>query len=295
MKISIITWDASFRESFHTVDSFGEQKYSGKDYEFIWADYYENRTQDLVSKVNQYPNFRILNLGNNSEDQWHLGKILNEGIKQSKGDVLIIPDGDVVVSDEFLLKVEDIFNRESGDDFVCYFRRWDEPEGSSGENSRDILHLKEACRLNNPTNYAGCFAIRRSAFEKFGFFEEHEVFSGPGANGLEQYLRFRNHGMKIMWSDLPIYHPHHSFSGSSDKKCDKIFEAAKSNPWIQPYMGLKQSWVIRMRELDLSWKANDSSIDVYLSQLSPIDSYIDARVHSGLAARVRRWIQKLFK
>ena len=62
MKISVVTWDASFRESFHTVDSFGQQNFPKNSYEFIWVDYYDNKNPILLNTINKYSNFRLLNL-----------------------------------------------------------------------------------------------------------------------------------------------------------------------------------------------------------------------------------------
>ena len=273
MKISIITWDASFRENFHTVDSFGQQEYPKDDYEFFWCDYYSAQNPVLIEKVNKYPQSSIVNLGNPVSEQWHLGKTINKGISQSKGDILIIPDGDIMVPKNFLSKVEEIFN-SSSENLVVYFRRWDEPANKHGEESYTIDYLSDVCQLKNITNYGGGFAIRRNVFEDIGFYEEHEVFSGPGANGLEQYMRFRNRGLAIMWSDIKIYHPYHSFTGSSDKKNDKIIEAAKLHKWISPYMGMKQSWVIKERDQHLHWKANDNTINEYLKDLKPLEDYL---------------------
>ncbi len=291
MKISIITWDASFRESFHTVDSYGQQDYPKDEFEFFYCDFYNNKKNELIEKLNKYPNTQLINLDNNTKEQWHLGKTINKGISKSNGDILIIPDGDIIVPHDFLRNIEQLFNNSS-DNLVCYFRRWDEPEEKHNNQSYQIKYLSKVCKLNNMTNYGGCFAIKRSTFEKIGFYEEHSVFSGPGANGLEQFKRFRNAGLSIMWSDMKIFHPFHSFTGSSDKIDEKIITASKTNPWIFPYMGLEQSWVLKQRDHHIHWKANDGSIDSYLTHLNPIEQYInqDQPIHP-----LKRMLKKIIK
>ena len=37
--------------------------------------------------------------------KWHLGKCLNAAILESKGDLIVIPDGDIVVEENFLEEV----------------------------------------------------------------------------------------------------------------------------------------------------------------------------------------------
>jgi hypothetical protein len=294
MKFSIITWDASFRESFHTVDAFGRQNYDKNKFELYWCDFYNNNNQSLIQKIKSYSNFKLLNLKNNESTQWHLGKIINYGIKHSTGDILVIPDGDVVVPENFLTEIENLFDT-SNKNLLCYFRRWDEPSGYHGENSYNIDYLQNACKLNNMTNYGGCFAIRREVFEEIGFYEEHEVFSGPGANGLEQYKRFRNKGLQIMWSEIPIYHPFHNFTGTSDKINSNLKLAAITNPWIVPYMGLNQSWVLKQLDKNIDWEANNGKIDSYLKELKPIEAYIRTEDKSNILTRSSQFIKRKFK
>ncbi len=273
MKFSIITWDASFRESYHTIDSFGNQDYDHNQYEFFWCEFYSNDSDKLLSKLKKYPNFHLINLNRPKTEKWHLGKTLNAGLKRAKGEILIIPDGDIIVPKNFLKEVEKIFE-ESNKNLVVYFRRWDEPKQAHSDKSYDIDYLKKVAKLNNLTNYGGCMAIRHDVFAEIGFYEEHEIFSGPGANGYEQYLRLRNKGLQIMWSDIPIYHPYHPNTGSSDKINYKLKIAARYHKWINPYNGLEQSWVLFKRDKNLDWKANDGSIDRYLKELKPIDHFI---------------------
>jgi cellulose synthase/poly-beta-1,6-N-acetylglucosamine synthase-like glycosyltransferase len=289
MKFSIITWDASFREFFHTIDSFGKQSYENDLFEFFLCDYYDNNKPQLKNKIKKYKNFNQINLNNEKKTKWHLGKTINSGIKKSIGEILIIPDGDIIVPEDFLTKVEKIFNNSSPN-LVCYFRRWDEPKEKHCEKSYDIKYLEESCELRNMTNYGGCFAIRRDVFEEIGFYEEHEVFLGPGANGMELYKRFRNKGLQIMWSDIKVYHPFHSFTGSSDKVSQDLIIASKVHNWINPYMGLKQSWVLKQRDQYLDWKANDKSIDLYLKNLHSLRFYLPQKAKITYRKRLTNFI-----
>ena len=273
MKISVVTWDASFRESFHTIDSFGKQNFDKFNYEFIWSEFYNNQNKILKSKIDLYSNFSFVNMNNSIDKKWHLGKTINHGIKHAKGDILIIPDGDIIVNDNFLNQIIEIF-KNSCDDLVCYFRRYDEPKQAQSINSKNIDHLQKYSQLRNLYNYGGCLAIKYNTLKKFGFYEEHDVFSGPGANSLEQYKRFRNKGLKIMWSDIPIYHPFHDFTGTSDKISLKLKIASKWNKWINPYSGLEQSWILHMRDKNLDWKANDKSLDNHLINLKSTNFYL---------------------
>ena len=48
-------------------------------------------------------------------------------------------------------------------------------------------------------------------------------------------------------------------------------EIAKHYNWIKPYSGIKQSWVLKNRELDLSFMANDGAIDKYLEKVPSLE------------------------
>ena len=208
MKISVIAWDCSFREKFHTVDSFCTQDYPNTDFEFIWVDFYDNNNPELLKKIEAYPNASLLNLKHSKDTNWHLGKCINAGVKAAKGELLVFPDGDIIVHKDHLQVIEQQLQQHK--DLVVYFRRWDELKHSHGTKSYTQAYLEEHTKLLNATNYAGCFALHRSAFETINGYEESNVFAGPGANGKETYLRLRNAGFAIKWHDKKIYHTLHT-------------------------------------------------------------------------------------
>ena len=292
-KISVITWDANFRESHHTIDYFARQAFSDIEYELIWVDFYDSN--DLIkNKISQYRNFKLHILGNTNSAKWHLGVCINEGVKMSSGEVIVIPDGDIAVDDDFLTYIWN--EHRERDDLVVYFRRYDEPKENSCEKSRrDISYLKESSRLTSRLNYGGCLSLKRINFEKINGYETHSVFAGPGMNGMETYVRLRNLGLSIKWAkDKRIYHPWHADtlgSGFSDSKRKEIqvLKLAKIDfPWINPGH-LEQSWVSFCREAHLSWRANKDECERFLSQLpfidlnlyEEIDSYRNSKLCQG--------------
>ncbi|TBV25491.1 hypothetical protein DMZ43_11125 [Meridianimaribacter sp. CL38] len=273
MKVSVIAWDCSFREKFHTIDSFCKQDYPNIDFEFIWVDFYSNSNPELLKKIALYENASLLNLNNDKKTKWHLGKCINAGVKQAKGALLVFPDGDIVVQKDHLSTIRDVL--ENREDLVVYFRRWDELQASHGEKSYSESYLEEHTKLLNATNYAGCFALHRTAFETINGYEESDVFAGPGANGRETYLRLRNAGYAIQWHNKKIFHPWHPSTGSSDKYTEKLKEVAKHYSWVKPYSGLFQSWVLKQRELDLSYKASEGQVKQYLENIPDVMAVLE--------------------
>src|SRR4030066_14417 len=79
---------------------------------------------------------------------WHLGKCINAGVSRSVGDILIIPDGDIVISPGFIDKViADIAHDKS---LVTYYRRFDETSKIiANRDNFDIQDLEKHCVLTN--------------------------------------------------------------------------------------------------------------------------------------------------
>jgi len=269
MKISVIVWDACFREKFHAIDSFCTQDYPKTEFEFIWVDFYTNTNPQLLNKIDSYSNAHLINLNNAPESVWHLGKCINAGINTSKGDVLVFPDGDIIIQNDHLQVIENQIKNHK--ELVLYFRRWDELEKTHCLKSYDRDYLEQHTKLLNATNFAGCFALHKDVMDLINGYEENEVFAGPGANGMETYLRLRNAGLAIKWHDKKIYHPWHPSTGKSDKKTLILLALSKHYSWIKPYSGIKQSWVIKKRETDLSFKANNGTIEKYLETVPSVE------------------------
>ncbi len=248
--ISVITWDAGFRESYHTVDFFSRQTLDKKHFEFIWADYYSKINPELKNKIQAMGNGSTFCLG--GEGKWHLGRCLNAAIRKSKGDLIVIPDGDIAVEENFLEEVIRCHEKYPGT--ALYFRRWDEQ--SSGTKRKDILSistLRDICRLTNPTNYGGCLTILRKSFDHIHGYEEHELFSEAGANGLELYTRLKNAGFPIMWHPThKIYHPWHE--GTAPKALE-----------YKQKVDL-QNGLIRQRDLNVISEANLNEVNIFVQE-----------------------------
>lgn len=275
-KISVITWNGGFRESFHTVDFFKNQTLPSEEYEFIWVEYYDTADESLKEKIATVDNARIVFL--NREEQWHVGQCLNEGIKQSLGELLVIADGDIAVEPEFLEQVwKDHLKNE---DLVIYYRRWDElQESHQGSFSRNsIEHLKNVCQLNNPENYGGCVTVRRQVIEQVGGYEEHQIIGGAGAVSKELYIRLRNLGAPIMWHrSEKIYHPWHK----------------GTLPSTQTVQQRMQAWVIKQRWLNLDTKADSNQVNMYLKSFQDRPSNENENDLSNLWLRLKQKLKAL--
>ena len=208
-KISIIMVDGSFRESFHSVDFFGKQTLPSDDYELLWVEYYDRVSPALEQKVSQYPNFRIITL--KRDGLYHSSYCFNAGICAGRGELIVIPDADVVVEEHFLETVWQ--DHQANDKLVMYIHRYDEPEENHFNEVR-IEHLRNVCVLTNPSNYGGCLSVRKKWLLKINGYEQHPLFgSGDHANGMDVYTRLKNLGLQVKWHPgLKLYHPWHPFT-----------------------------------------------------------------------------------
>ncbi len=249
--VSVITWDGGFRENYHTVDFFCKQTIDSIEFEFLWLEYYSSIKAELAEKINQYSNARTICLGN--EGDWHVAKCMNKGIKLSKGEHLILIDGDIAVSESFIEKDRLIHNQFPGS--AVYYRRMDEPSrnGLDLKNEINLEYLKTNCILANPTNYGGCLSISKNSFEKVCGYEEHSLFSGNGAVSKELYIRLRNAGIPILWHPTgEVYHPWHDGTIPSNKTTKREL----------------QDLIINLRELELDTLPNQLQINNYMKKIS---------------------------
>jgi hypothetical protein len=211
-KISVIMIDGSFRESFHAVDFFCRQTLATEDYELIWVEFYRDINPQLEKKISAYPNARIVSL-QRTDEIYHSSYCFNAGIKESKGEIIFIPDADVAVEPDFLEKA--VNEHEENRKLVMYFYRKEEEESDHREQFT-LEYLKKVCTFKNPSNYGGCLSVRKKCLEEINGYEQHPIFgSGFHANGIDMYTRFKNLGLQVMWHPgLLLYHPWHPFNAA---------------------------------------------------------------------------------
>lgn len=205
-RLSIVVVDGSFRESFHSVDFFGRQTIPPQYYELLWVEYHDVVKPELAERIAKYPNFRIITL--NRDGIYHSSYCFNRGILAARGEVVVLPDADVVVEDSFLDSVWE--DHPDNDQLVMYAHRYDEPEREHLPEVQ-IDHLRKVCVLTNPANYGGCLTVRKHWLLQINGYEQHPIFaSGFHANGRDVYTRLKNLGLHVKWHpDLRLYHSWH--------------------------------------------------------------------------------------
>lgn len=266
MKISVIMIDGGFRENVFGAEYFSNQAFDVNEFEIIWVEYYNKPNRALRA----YPHIKVIRL--NQKGNYHSSMCFNRGIIEANGELLIIPDADVIVKSDFLEKVWNI--HQAYEKLIVYAYRYDEMNKGSLK-SVDFDELEKKCVLKNPLNYGGCLTVRRKWMETINGYEQHPVFgSGFHANGLDLYTRFKNLGMAVQWNpDLKLYHPWH-----------------KNTYFMSPDY-YRQFIFIKWRQKVLSWKAL-SGIDPSLNQdFKEVDQFIEKE--SKINFRIRRYLKKM--
>lgn len=203
VSVSIIMVDGGFRENLWTVHSWLDQTLDSSQFELIWVDYTDRKPPELQ----KYPNVKTICLNRNDEPQ-QISRCFNEGIKQAKGEIIVLPDADVVCEKSLL----ELILADVSDDpeLVLYVLRLDQPEKLK-VSAKDLESLKATCSIKHTFNYGGCTVVHKSSLIKMNGYEQLPFFAGYHYNGGDNYIRFKNMGLKVKWHPTArVYHPWHT-------------------------------------------------------------------------------------
>ncbi|MHC4564024.1 MAG: glycosyltransferase family 2 protein, partial [Planctomycetota bacterium] len=201
--LSVIMVDGGFRERFDMLASWEDQTLDPDRHELIWVEY----TDRVAPAVGDNPRWQSVALGRDEPLQ-QLAYAYNEGIRRAKGDIIVLPDADVCCPRDLLATV--LTELSADPHLVLYVLRLDQP----AEHCRleeDIEHLKATCTVKHTYNFGGCTAVHRQRLIEMNGYEQLPIFAGYPYNGGDNYIRFKNMGLKIRWHPTQrVYHPWHA-------------------------------------------------------------------------------------
>lgn len=208
--VSVICWDASFRENFDAVGCLLSQTVPKDRYELIFVEYYEEANPEVLALAEQHENMQMAALGNphpGKENEHSIGACVNEGLRRARGDLIVIPDADVMFEEDFLEEV--VRQHERYEELALYFYRMDEP-ATDRPLPRTLRALKRVCELPNPGNYGGCLTVRKKWLVEINGYDEGPLFRGYSGVDVDTASRLRSLGLAIRWHPRKfIYHGHH--------------------------------------------------------------------------------------
>ncbi len=177
----------------------------------------------------------------------------NRGVEASSGDVLIFIDADVVVHQDTLARMEKVFVDHA--DVAALFGSYDDnpPVRTAVSLYKNLLHhhVHQNSRPEAGTFWAGCGALRRSAYVAVGGFDES--FGRPSIEDIELGVRLRRAGQRILLcADIQATHLKR-WTMASLLRAD-IF--ARAVPWTR--------LILRERKLpadmNLTWRSRVSAL-----------------------------------
>lgn len=203
---SIIMIDGMFREAFHAVGSWGAQDLPPDEYELIWVEHYGAVDPRLEEEIEKVPNARLIKLGR--EGEYHSSYCFNAGIKAATGELLLLPDADLMVEPCFVREIAGLHARNPR--LVTYNHRFNEPKDEH-HGTPTLEHLQAVGVVTHPWNWGGCLGVRKEWLVEVNGFEQHPVFAtGDHANDFDMYTRLKDLGLEVAWPPgLNLYHPWH--------------------------------------------------------------------------------------
>jgi glycosyltransferase involved in cell wall biosynthesis len=123
----------------------------------------------------------------------------NVGVQHATGDVLVFVDADVVLPPEALSLIADDFQRNPL--VVAVFGSYDDAPACTTFISqyKNLLHhyIHQSSRESASTFWAGCGAIRKPVFEKFGGFDARS-YPVPSIEDVALGIQFARSGLSIL-------------------------------------------------------------------------------------------------
>lgn len=153
----------------------------------------DGSTDDTPSVATEY-GVRLLRLAQNSG----VSVARNFGARHAQGDILFFVDSDVVIPSGAVESVVRLFQQDS--ELAAMFGSYDTKPRARATVSRyrNLLHhyVHQTGSTEASTFWAGCGAVRRSAFEAVGGFDEVK-YRYPSIEDIELGYRLRNAGGRI--------------------------------------------------------------------------------------------------
>lgn len=250
MKLSVITWDACYRDFIHCIDSLSRQSLPYEDYELIIVEQFSekltkkfeietsrisqiNRVHDLA--VTGY-NISYYNVGLDNEI-YNVGKLLNFGIERAQGEFIVVIDGDMLFDYDYL---ENCLLELNKNDSISSFRRMSQyPVQSSWRewkrSNLNLLALKNSSTqafyplFPRLTNFGQMLGYRKSDWLALGGYVEIDLFSTSWSKVHKDFAlrleKLNKTRIKIIRSFA--YHPWHPILLDKDSNVNSKKEIAK--------------------------------------------------------------------
>ena len=208
--VSVVCWDASFRESFSAIECALDQDFPADRYEIVFVEFYQEANAQVRRLLEGRRNARICVMGNRHpgrENEHLIGGCINQGIRLARGELVVAPDADVLFERDFLADV--VRRHERCEDLALYFYRVDEPQAERPVE-RTIEAIRAVGSIQFAENYGGCMSVRKKWLEAVNGYEEDPKWRGYSAVDQDVARRLKALGLHIQWHpNRFLYHGYH--------------------------------------------------------------------------------------
>jgi len=245
--VSLILLDWSCRESFHTIDYLNQQTVPRDEYEVIWIEFYDRRSDKIDSKIKEslrdgrHPYVdKWIRMNYPIDTSYHKHRMYNLGILESKAPIVSILDSDAMLEPTFIGTI--LVEFEQNERLALHFeqiRNFDQKyypfnfpsvEEVVGEGCVNATNgipnvfldfsarsLKENLDLWHTANYGACLCARREDLIAIGGSDEHLDYLGHVCGPYELTVRLINAGIPDKLQDKHfLYHVYHPHQGGGD-------------------------------------------------------------------------------
>lgn len=243
MRHSFISWDSSFRNFHHLIDGLACQTYDLDEVELIYVEQRCRKKSDAYNHGMGLPSLydrvkspakisiKAVFMDEAEDVPYHLGRILNVGIKQAKGEIITVMDGDLLLPSDFIGELDKL-HRQCPSVINVERKMCSRPLGVSYEEwyKAEIDYERCLSLCAHPevipdyvTNKAPMISAPALAFKEVGGFEEHPMFA-TGLSRAGQDLNARleiaidSHSRVISRVAVHPFHP----AGFSRKTLDAV-------------------------------------------------------------------------
>jgi glycosyltransferase involved in cell wall biosynthesis len=270
--LSIITWDANYRDFIYCIESLERQSLKHSQYEVLIVEQFsEKKTKEFelkskrksISKVvSSYArssyNVKYLHM-NLDKEVYNVGKILNFGISQSNGDYIVVIDGDMIFDYDFLEQC--LIELKHKSYISCFRKTANFPSGKTSwsdwkEGDISIKSIKKASLfrytpvVKKLNNFGQMLGYSRRDYIKLGGYEESRLFSTSWSKVHKDFYS-RLHSLRqteITIIKAQAYHPWHPILLDSDFENNGI-----SNPmkYKEELLSIQDQYIKECKERNL--------------------------------------------
>lgn len=310
MKHTFISWDCSFRNFFHLIDSLNEQDFDKTNFEIIYveqrskdhADAYNHKfglpsLSDKVDEYKNYLNLKVLYLDNDTALPYHLGKCNNEAIKTAQGDIITVMDGDTLVSSGFISKLNE--THQEGDYIINLVRHMAQyPVGVKNYRdwknaSIDFNKCLRACKIGRHlypkqkgqfySNKGPMISAKKEYWNIINGYDEHIVWSTSASKlGIDTCTRLEiaTASKSFALPNAFCLHPWHPFGYARKSRINK-------ENLVNQYFSLQDKltqWCIDTNSYDIVGRQELSKrlYDEYYKIISEVINEEQLDIKSGL-------------